>query len=132
MLRPDNVVEVEDPQVRHLGGVLDPPPGTFLRYLVPNGWRLANGDVIEVPLLARAGEDVHLVCRVEGPAGTAPLLAISWTGLPTPPVTIALPASGDIRLPPPPASGRLGLRLALQAPQGTTAVLDRINLGPSR
>jgi hypothetical protein len=131
MLRQDALVEVEDPQIRHLGGVLDPPPGTFLRYLVPNGWRLANGEAVEVVIPVRAGEEVHLACRVEGP-GTAAQLAVSWTGRLGPPVMVTLPASGDIRLPPPPASDRLTLRLALQAPPETTAVLDRITLGWTR
>jgi hypothetical protein len=132
MLRPDTVVEIEDPQVRHLGGTLDPPPGTFLRYLQPNGWRLANGDAVEIPFLPGPGGEMHLTSRVEGPVdGVARLLA-SWPGRPTAPLGIDVPVSGEVRLPPPPASGRLVLRLTLQAPAGTTVVLDRVDLGPTR
>ena len=132
MVRPDAAIEVEDPQVRHIGGVLDPPPGTFLRYLLPNGWRLATGEAVEVPISARAGDEVHVTSRVEGPAGPATMLLASWIGYSASPVAITVPTSGVIPLPPSPAGGHHLLRLALQAPPGVSVVLDRVDLGRPR
>ncbi|MCS7183209.1 MAG: hypothetical protein NZ869_08905, partial [Thermoanaerobaculum sp.] len=45
---PDRVVELEDPQVVRLGGLLEPHPGAWSRFLYPNGWRVASGEGVRV------------------------------------------------------------------------------------
>ncbi len=124
--RSDRVVEAEEPQVGHLGGRTEPPEGAFSRFTVPNGWRIAGGEGIEVPLNLPAGARVDAQGWLAGPAQQGAALAVSWDDLA--PIEVAWSGRGSspVALPPPPGSGRHRLRLVLQAPSGGEAVLDRV------
>ncbi|MGV8041743.1 MAG: hypothetical protein AB2L07_17340 [Thermoanaerobaculaceae bacterium] len=128
--RPDTVVELEDPQVRRRGGQLDPPPGTFMRYLVPNGWRLADGEAVEVPLRLAPRAMPRLALAVDGP-GLAEL-SVRWGGGADQTVRVQGPARAQVDLAPPAAPGRVMLSLGVAAPFGTTVVLDRLLLEPDQ
>ncbi|HPC84659.1 MAG TPA: hypothetical protein P5234_15270 [Thermoanaerobaculaceae bacterium] len=127
---PDRTVEIEDPQVRRHGGQLDPPPGTFLRYLVPNGWRLGDGEAVEVPLRLAPGARSRLLLTVDGP-GPA-VLSATWAGGSPETLELRGPAREEVELAPPPAAGRTTLSLAVSAPGGTSVVLDRLVLARNR
>ncbi|HUK13992.1 MAG TPA: hypothetical protein VLW17_11885 [Thermoanaerobaculaceae bacterium] len=122
----DRVVELEDPQVVALGGKLEPPEGTFARFTVPNGWRLADGEAVEVPLHLASGSRLRLEGWAEGAAGSSGAVIASWPGAPP----VRIPLTGwprrEVMLPAPSAGGRLRLRLSLSAPGGGEAVLDRL------
>ena len=128
--RTDRVVELEDPQVTHLGGTVEPPPGTFARYSFPNGWRLAAGDGVEAPLNLPAHASVRLEGWLEGPATRGAELAVSWDGAAPVGMRIAAVAPGAVVLPGVPAPGRHLLRIVLAAPAGGEAVLERLVVTP--
>jgi len=124
--RVDRVVEVEEPQVARLGGSPEPPEGTFSRFTYPNGWRLADGDAVAVPLNLPAGARLELEGWLDGGARQGARLAMQWDELE--PVERVVRGSGRATVPlaPPPGAGRHRLRLTLHAPGGGEAVLDRV------
>ncbi len=128
--RTDRVVELEDPQVVRLGGTVEPPSGTFARYSVPNGWRVAAGDGVEVPLNLPAHASVRLEGWLEGPAQRGAEFAVSWDGAAPAPVRVAAVGPGSVPLPGVPTTGRHRLRIVLEAPAGGEAVLDRLVVTP--
>jgi len=125
-LRTDRVVELEDPQVTRIGGSLQPPPGTYSRFLYPNGWRVADADGVEVPLNLPPHATVRLEGWLEGPAQRGADLAVSWDGAAPVRMRVASVAPGSVALPGVPAGGRHVLRIVLAAPGGGEAVLDRL------
>jgi hypothetical protein len=128
--RADRVVEVEDPQVSRLGGVLEPPEGTFSRFRRPNGWRLAGGDAVEVPLRLPAGAVPRLEGWLDGAAVRGATLEVAWDDRPAVAVPVGGSGRAGLTLPAPPGDGRHRLRLRLAAPAGGTAVLDRLVVAP--
>lgn len=128
--RTDRVVELEDPQVTKIGGSLQPPPGTYSRFLYPNGWRLRDGDGIEAPLNLPAHARVRLEGWLEGPAQRGAEFAVSWDGAAPVGMRVAAVAPGGVTLPGVPAAGRHRLRILLEAPAGGEAVLDRLVVAP--
>lgn len=127
--RTDRIVEIEEPQVGHLGGRMEPPEGTFSRFTVPNGWRIAGGEGIEVPLNLPAGAKVAALGWLDGPAQNGATLAVTWDDRAALEVAWSGRGAGQVVLPAPPGSGRHRLRLVLQAPSGGEAVLDRVLVG---
>jgi hypothetical protein len=125
-LRLDRIVEIEDPQVVHIGGALEPPPGTFARYSLPNGWRIADEEGVEVPLNLAAGDKLRLEGWLEGAARSGATIAAQWDGGAPRAIFVAASGRGDVALPDAPGSGRHRLLLLLHAPQGGEAVLDRL------
>jgi hypothetical protein len=125
----DHVVELEDPQVVKLGGSPEPAEGTFSRFSYRNGWRLGDGQGVEVPVrLGRIGAP-RLYGWLEGRAVTGATLVTSWDGAPAGRIPVAGAArDGSLPLPISPGAGRHRLRLVLEAPAGGTAVLDRLVL----
>ena len=130
MLRTDRVVELEDPQVTHIGGSLQPPPGTYSRFLYPNGWRVADGEGVAVPLNLPAHARVRLEGWLEGAAQRGADLAVSWDGAAPVDMRVAAVAPGAITLPGVPAAGRHRLRIVFTAPDGGEAVLRRLVVAP--
>ena len=66
--RTDHLVDLEDPQVERIGGRLEPPPGTFSRFSYPNGWRVASGEGVVVPLNLPPRARIRLTGWLDGPA----------------------------------------------------------------
>jgi hypothetical protein len=124
--RTDAVVEVEEPQVEHLGGRTEPPEGTFSRFTVPNGWRVGAGDGVALPLNLPAGARVAAEGWLDGTAQQGATLAVSWDDRATVQVPWTGRGPGRVDLPAPPGPGRHRLRVILQAPTGGEAVLDRV------
>jgi hypothetical protein len=124
--RTDRVVEVEAPQVQHVGGSPQPPEGTFSRFMYPGGWRLDEGDSVVVPLDVPAGTAVVLEGWLEGDAVAGATLQVSWNGG----AAVAVPVSGSGRgrlsLPVAPVGRRVRLAVSFIAPAGGSVVLDRI------
>lgn len=121
---PDRVVELEDPQVEHLGGALEPHPGAWSRFLSPNGWRLFSGDGVAVPLHLPAARALRLSGWVDGASG-GELCATFDRG----PLTCVAVAPGPVRISlPAPAPGRHRLTLAARLPEGTSLVLDKLEV----
>ncbi|MBZ5587493.1 MAG: hypothetical protein LAO05_02945 [Acidobacteriia bacterium] len=127
-LRTDRVVEIEDPQVVKAGGTLVPPPGTFSRFDYPNGWRLENGDGVEVPLNLPHAARLRLEGWLEGAAAAGAEIVASWDGGPAARVVMSGAGPGTVPIPAPASSGRHRLRLALSSPSGGAAVLDRLTV----
>ena|GEM_PF-1199975 len=125
-VRTDTVVEIEDPQVRRRGGQLDPPPGTFMRYLVPNGWRLADGEAVEIPLRLASQAMPRLALAVDGPDRAE--LSVRWDDRLVQTIELHGPGRTEVALAPPPVTGRAVLFLGITAPMGTSVVLDRLTL----
>jgi len=127
--RSDRIVEIEEPQVARLGGRTEPPEGTFSRFLQPNGWRLADGEAVEIPLKVPAFASFVAQGWLDGAAQKGAALEASWDGG----AGVAVPWPGDgtreVRLPQPPGSGRHRLRLTVRAPRGGEVVLDRVRTG---
>ncbi|MBZ5587505.1 MAG: hypothetical protein LAO05_03005 [Acidobacteriia bacterium] len=128
--RTDRVVEVEDPQVAHLGGTIEPRKGTFSRFLLPNGWRVHDGEGVEVPLNLAHGARLRLEGWLEGAARTGATLAVRWDGVVARLVPVAGVAHGSVELPPSPSEGHHRLGIVFEAPGGGEAVLDRIVVQP--
>jgi hypothetical protein len=129
--RYDAVVEIEDPQVLHRGGTTEPPEGTFARYTYPNGWRVNDGEGIQVPLHLPSGARVRLEGWLEGPAQRGALLRVGWDGDPLRDIAIAAKGRGAVLLPAPRiATTRHQLNVVLGAPLGGSAVLDRLVVMP--
>lgn len=122
----DTTVEVEDPQVVHLAGAPEPPMGAFSRFLVPNGWRLADGEAVVVPLRPPAGAKLHLEGWLEGEARSGATLMLCYDSSEEQAVAVRGLSRGAIRLPDPQVSGKVHLAIRLVAPAGGSAVLDRI------
>jgi hypothetical protein len=124
--RVDRVVEVEEPQVAHLGGRTEPPEGSFSRFTVPNGWRLGSGDGVIVPLNLPGGATIVAEGWLDGAAQRGVVLAAGWDG--GEPTEVSWSGRGESRvtLPAPPGAGHHYLRITLRAPGGGEAVLDRV------
>jgi hypothetical protein len=123
--RCDHVVEFEDPQIERIGGKLEPPPGTFSRFTVINGWRVSDGEGIEVPLRVPPGARVRIEGWAEGAARRSGVLSSGWDG--GPPAMLRLQGwpERSLLVPAPAEGGRHHLRLLLRAPEGGEAVLYR-------
>lgn len=129
-LRDDRVVEIEDPQVAHLGGSPEPPLGTFGRFVYSNGWRIRDGEGVEVPLRLPTGARLRLEGWLEGPAQGGADLGVRWDGAATRSVPVRGIAHGSVELPPPGSGGRHELTIVLASPPGGEAVLDRLVVTP--
>ena len=122
-------VEVEDPQVLHLGGRAAPPPGSFFRSAHAISWRLAPGEAVEVPWRAPLGRTLTLRARRTGCAGHAALTA-AWRGGPTVKIAVRGGDWRDYRLPRPPGLGRGRLRLEWKGGAQSAVLLDRVEAAP--
>lgn len=122
-LWPDRVVELEDPQVEHRGGVLEPHPGAWSRFLYPNGWRLFSGDSVVVPLNVTVARDVVLAGWVEGGEGE---VCYAYDGA-APACLRVGPGFGEVRLPAP-NPGRHRLAIFPRLPEGSSVVLDKLEV----
>ncbi len=129
-LRTDRVVEIEDPQIARIGGRLEPPPGTFSRWVLPNGWRVHDGEGVDVPLNLPNGARLRLEGWLEGAAQSGASLTVRWDGAAARPVPVAGAARGAVELPAPASGGHHRLGIVLAAPAGGEAVLDRIVVLP--
>ncbi len=129
-LRTDRVVEVEDAQVQRSGGRPEPPPGTFSRFIHPNGWRLTDGAAVAVPLNLPAGAAVEVEGWLEGSTFEGTAFVVRWDDHGW--TRLAIPAFGPGRMamPPPPGPGRHRLTVRFTAPAGQEVVLDRIVVTP--
>ncbi len=121
---PDRVVELEDPQVEHRGGALEPHLGAWSRFLYPNGWRLFSGDSLAVPLHLPKARALVVSGWLEGP-GSGELCYTLGSGpascLPVNPGAIAVPL-------PAPDPGRHRLTLQARLPEGASLVLDKLEV----
>ena len=121
---PDRVVELEDPQVEHRGGALEPHLGAWSRFLYPNGWRLFSGDSLAVPLHLPKARALVVSGWLEGP-GSGELCYTLGSGpascLPISPGAIAVPL-------PAPDPGRHRLTLQARLPEGASLVLDKLEV----
>jgi hypothetical protein len=128
-LRHDRVVELEAPQVRRRGGAPEPAPGTVSRFTHRRGWRLEDGQGVEVPLRLRAGSGVALEGWLVGPARRRAEISVRWND--DEPVILrwrgAEPPE-EVALPPPPGAGRHRLALGFSGPAGGSIVLDRLRV----
>jgi len=122
----DRRVEVEDPQVVHLSGSPEPPAGAFSRFLVPNGWRIGDGEGVVVPLRLPANAKLRLEGWLEGEACSGATLLVRYDSGEERAVTVRGTSHGAVRLPDPPGAGKVSLAIRLAAPAGGSAVLDRI------
>jgi hypothetical protein len=121
----DSVVELEDPQVQRIGGRPEPPPGTFSRSAHANGWRLADGDGVVVPLNLPPRVRLRLEGWLDGPAQDGSVVLVSWDGGLAQRIA-AVGKAGSLEFTAPPEGGRHRLRIALAAPPLGEAVLDRL------
>jgi hypothetical protein len=129
---PDGVVELEAPQVRHLGGSRVPAEGVVSRYSHRRGWRLDDGDSVIVPLRLRPGSNVALEGWLLGTARKRSDLAVRWDAEPK---TILRWFGGEpperVLLPPPPGGGAHRLTLSFTCPPEGAVVLDRLAIEAS-
>jgi len=128
--RVDSTVELEDPQVDHLGGTIEPKEGTYSRFLLPNGWRVADGEGVRVPLNLPEHARLRLEGWLEGPARTGAELRVRWDAAEPLRVPVRGVAHGSVELPPPASAGRHELTVVLASPPGGEAVLDRLVVTP--
>jgi hypothetical protein len=128
--RLDTIVEVEERQVRGLGGRPEPPEGTYSRFRHRNGWRIADGQGIEVPLRLPERADLRLEGWLDGHARDGVVFLAAWDGAAPERVEVSGDGPGSVAIPPAPGAGRHRLRLILEAPAGGEAVLDRIVVLP--
>jgi hypothetical protein len=126
----DRVVELEDPQVVTRGGAPEPPVGTFSRYTYTTGWRLGDGDALDVPLHLPPDAAVRLHGTVESAGGAPVTLRVAWDEYAAGSIALPPGASGSLLLPPPPGPGRHRLTLGATASAGGQAVLDRLTVQP--
>jgi hypothetical protein len=124
--RTDHVVELEDPQVERIGGRPEPPPGTFSRFSYPNGWRVADGEGIVVPLNLPPRARLRLEGWLDGAAREGATLLVSWDGGTPKRLLVGGAVPGSVTLPDIPGAGRHALCIKLAAPPGGEAVLDRL------
>jgi hypothetical protein len=129
-VRTDHVVEIEDPQVVHLGGEIEPPPGTFSRFLHASGWRLRDGDGVEAPLNLPARATVRLEGWLDGAAQEGATLEVRWDGASPATVAVGGEGRGVVALPGVPGAGHHVLDVRLHAAAGGDAVLDRLVVAP--
>jgi hypothetical protein len=80
--RPEVRVHAEDPQVLHLSGTSEPPPGTFYRARRGIYWRLPPGGTIEIPWRPPPGQVLYARLKVDGPPGTTGRLLNAWDSEP--------------------------------------------------
>ncbi|MFN3412463.1 MAG: hypothetical protein ACK42L_00180 [Thermoanaerobaculum sp.] len=121
---PDRVVELEDPQVEHRGGVLEPHPGAWTRFLYPNGWRLFSRDSVHVPLHVAKARELVVSGWMEGPSSGELCYTLNSgpaSCLPISPGAIAVPL-------PAPDPGRYRLTLQARLPKGASVVLDKLEV----
>jgi len=128
--RRDHNVEIEDPQVGHLGGTIEPEEGTYSRFTLPSGWRVKDGEGVEVPLNLPADARLRLEGWLEGPARQGAELVLRWDHDEPQRVPVRGVAHGSVALPSPPSPGRHRLAVVLAAPSGGEAVLDRVVVTP--
>jgi len=127
---PDRVVELEDPQVDHMGGILQPHPGAWSRFLYANGWRLGDGQGLTVPLHLRGKGQLVLVGWVEGAPGESCQLSYAFTPQgPKGEFSAPAGARGEVALPSP-GPGRVRLAITTRCGGGATLVLDRLEVRP--
>jgi hypothetical protein len=125
--RCDRVVEVEAPQVRRRGGKPVPPTGTFSRFTYRNGWQLADGESVVIPLKLPARASLQLEGWLLGTAQRGAELAVRWDDGPATNLPVAgRTKDGRLQLPEPPGSGRHRLRISVSAPEHGAVVLDRV------
>lgn len=129
VVRPDRVVELEAPQVRRWGGGRVPAEGTPARASHRNGWRLFDGDRVEIPLRLAGAERVVLEGWLQGPARGGAVLWLQWDDG----AEIARRVRGrrpdaEVALPAAPGAGSHRLSIRLEAPREGAAVLDRLRL----
>lgn len=121
---PDRVVEVEDPQVQHLGGMLEPHPGAWSRFLYRNGWRLFCGDSVRVHLHLPKARGLVVSGWLDG--GESGQLCSAFDASP---LTCNPLAAGPAVLHlPSPGLGRHLLQLQAQLPEGASLVLDKLEV----
>lgn len=127
-MRDDRVVELEDPQVTHIGGRIEPPPGTFSRFLHPNGWRVADGEGVAVPLHLPARSALRIEGWLEGAAQQGATLEVGWDSGAVTRYGVGGAGPGVLTVPGPAQAGHHELSLTLRAPRGGDAVLDRVRV----
>lgn len=128
--RTDKIVEIEDPQVAHLGGTIEPAEGTYSRFLRPNGWRIHDGEGVEVPLNLPAGARLRMEGWLDGAAQSGAKLVVRWDGVAVRPVPVGGAVPGTVELPVLHSSGHHRLGIVLAAPAGGEAVLNCIVVLP--
>ncbi len=126
---PEPVVEAEDPQVAHLGGRRDPPPGAFHPWSRGIAWRLEPGDAIEIPWDPPAGR--RLVARARA-RGAVAALRLRWNGGPWEERRVPPGGWRLVAVPPPPGLGRHRLRVELAGPAEASLMVDRVEAGAHR
>jgi hypothetical protein len=125
--RCDRVVEAEAPQVRRRGGRIVPPAGTQSRFSYRNGWRVANGEGVIVPLKLPPRASVWLEGWLAGRAQQGARLEIRWDDGRKDTVKVSGSAKdGRLRLPDPPGEGRHRLEIFVRVPKRGAVILDRI------
>jgi hypothetical protein len=124
--RHDRVVEIEEPQVSRRGGRPEPPEGTFSRFLHRGGWRLGDGEAIVIPLHLVAASAPRLEGWASGLTSAGFEFRVAWDDATPAALHVGWGPEWTAALPPPPAAGRHALTIALAAPPGTDAVLDRL------
>ncbi|MBP7797261.1 MAG: hypothetical protein KA072_01405 [Thermoanaerobaculaceae bacterium] len=127
-LRSDRVVEGEAPQVIRRGGSPEPKEGTFSMFTYRNGWRLADGQGMTVPLKLGGGDEVFLTGWLEGPAREGSMLRLHWADGPPTEVRLVGNELAGLPLVRAPAAGRTRLYLDLAAPAGGFLVVDRLEV----
>jgi hypothetical protein len=125
--RCDRVVEAEAPQVRRRGGQPIPAAGTFSRFTYRNGWQLADGESVIMPLKLPAEASLWLEGWLLGTAQKGAEFVARWDDGPAVNLSIKGRArNARIRLPDPPGAGRHRLWILMRSPEHGAAVLDRV------
>jgi hypothetical protein len=124
--RVDRLVELEDPQVEALGGLPEPPEGTFARWSHPNGRRVANDEGVVVPLNLAPGARLTLQGWLDGVRRSDCSLFARWDDSEAIEIPLARIGPTGLPLPPPAEPGRHHLRLTFIAPPGGQLVMDRL------
>lgn len=128
--RCDAIVELEDPQVVRSGGQLEPPPGTFSRFMVANGWRIGHGDWVDLALRLPSAPRVTLNGSLVELRPERFQLRVGWDGAQPSPVGITAVDANTLVLPAPQDGGKHRLHIVLDAPAGGAVVLDRVVIEP--